>query len=137
MAEFLITNYKKYKQVILYLFFGGVTTVQNILTYYIFTHLLGINNMVSNIIAWVLSVLIAYITNKVYVFESKSTGRRHLIKEMSLFFYYRLLSGLIDLSIMFVFVNVLHYNDIVIKIISNVVVIIANFVFSKLLIFKK
>ena len=137
MAEFIQTNYKKYKQVILYLFFGGVTTVQNILTYYIFAHLLGVNNMVSTVIAWFFSVLIAYVTNKIYVFESKSTGRKHLVKEMFLFFYYRFLSGLIDLTIMFVFVNMLHFNDIVIKIISNVVVIIANFVFSKLLIFKK
>lgn len=126
--------YKKYKMPILYLIFGGLTTLLNIGTYLFFYHLIKIGNVPSNIIAWIAGVIFAFITNKIYVFESKS---KSIFYELATFLACRLGTGLIDLGIMFVTVDILFWNATLMKIISNVIVIILNFVFSKLIVFKK
>ena len=126
--------YKKYKMLILYLIFGGLTTLLNIGTYLFFYHLVKIGNVPSNIIAWIAGVIFAFITNKIYVFESKS---KSIFYEITTFLACRLGTGLIDLGIMFVTVDILIWNATLMKIISNVIVIILNFVFSKLIVFKK
>lgn len=128
--------FNKYKEMILYLFFGGCTTLVNIIAYYICSKI-GIGTAVSTVIAWVLSVLFAYITNRKYVFESKAIGFLTIIKETANFFFCRLATGLLDLAIMVVFVDLLHFNGMTIKILSNIIVIILNYVASKLLIFRK
>lgn len=129
-----IEIYKKYKMPILYLIFGGLTTLLNIITYLFFYHILKLNNVPSNIIAWIVSVIFAFITNKIYVFESKS---KSLFYELTTFLACRLGTGVLDLGIMFVTVDILKWNDFIMKVISNVIVIVLNFIFSKLIIFKK
>lgn len=133
----LIKLFKKYKETILYLVFGGLTTVINLLVYAITTKIFGINYLVCTVIAWILAVIFAYITNKLYVFESKSFKKEVIVKEVTSFFLARLLSLFIDMLIMYVFVSIFKFNDMVIKIISNIVVIIVNYVLSKFIIFKK
>ena len=128
--------FNKYKEMILYLIFGGGTTVVNIVAYYISSRI-GVGTAVSTVIAWVLSVLFAYVTNRKYVFDSKATGLVPILKETASFFLCRLATGLLDLVIMVVFVDLLHFNDMIMKILSNVIVIVINYVASKLLIFKK
>ena len=137
MKEKLIDLWKKYKELVLYLVFGVGTTVINIIAYYVCAHPLRINTVVSTCVAWVLSVLFAYVTNKIWVFESKGTDVGVIIKEIVSFFSCRLLTGFLDVALMFVFVDVLSFNDMWMKIISNVIVIVLNYVASKLLIFKK
>lgn len=137
MKEKIIDLWKKYKELVLYLFFGVGTTVINIMAYYVCAHPLRINTVASTCVAWILSVLFAYITNKIWVFESKSTDVGVIIKEIVSFFSCRLLTGFLDVALMFVFVDVLSFNDMWMKIISNVIVIVLNYVASKLLIFKK
>lgn len=127
----------KYKELISYGIFGVLTTVINIAVYTVCYNLLGISNVVSNVIAWILSVLFAYVTNKIWVFESKSTEWKVLIYEMCSFFGCRLATGLLDLAIMYVTVDKLALNSTLMKCVSNVIVIIANYIFSKLVIFKK
>ncbi|MCI5874666.1 MAG: GtrA family protein [Roseburia sp.] len=127
----------KYKELISYGIFGVLTTVINIAVYTVCYNLLGISNVVSNVIAWILSVLFAYVTNKIWVFESKSTEWKVLIYEMGSFFGCRLATGLLDLAIMYVTVDKLALNSTLMKCVSNVIVIIANYIFSKLVIFKK
>lgn len=127
----------KYKELISYGIFGVLTTVINIVVYTVCYNLLGISNVVSNVIAWILSVLFAYVTNKIWVFESKSTEWKVLIYEMGSFFGCRLATGLLDLAIMYVTVDKLALNSTLMKCVSNVIVIIANYIFSKLVIFKK
>ena len=83
-----------------------------------------------------ISVLFAYITNKLWVFESRSFNKQVLSHEIPTFFGARLLSGLIDLGIMFVFVDIMFFPAMVVKIISNVFVVIFNYIASKLVIFK-
>ena len=126
--------YKKYKMPILYLIFGGLTTLINIVAYFVCYNLLEISNVTSNIIAWVVAVFFAFVTNKVYVFESKS---KSILYELSTFLACRLGTGVLDLGIMYFTVDILKWNALLMKIISNVIVIVLNFVFSKMIIFKK
>lgn len=137
MKDDIIKLFNKYKEVILYCVFGGLTTLINIITYFVFSRFLGINYLISNVIAWIVSVLFAYITNKLFVFESKNIELKYVIKELTAFVSCRLLSGVLDIIIMYVFVNILGFNDFIIKIIANVLVIILNYIFSKLMIFKE
>ncbi len=125
----------KYKEVILYLIFGILTTLINIVTYYLCDKI-GLSTAVSTVIAWVLSVLFAFITNKIFVFASKTYDLKKLFKEIISFFTMRVLTGILDLVIMIVFVDILHLNGLLIKILSNIIVIILNYVFSKVLVFK-
>ena len=97
----------------------------------------GISNVVSTVIAWVLAVLFAYITNKLWVFESKSFERKVLAKEIPAFFGCRLATGVLDVVVMYMAVDVMYSNGTVWKIISNILVIIINYVASKLVIFKR
>ena len=128
---------KKYKSIILYLVFGALTTLINIATYAIFAKVLNINYLISNVIAWILAVIVAYITNKLYVFESKSFEKNVLVKEVISFFIARLFSLGVDMSFMYITIGILKYNDILMKVLSNIIVIILNYVFSKFIIFKK
>lgn len=133
----LKTIYEKHKEMILYLFFGGLTTLVNIVVYWIFVNLLHVDYLVSNMVAWLLSVLFAYITNKTYVFQSKSIGFLPIMREFSAFVSCRLFSGLIDMGIMYLGISIFGFYDLLIKILSNVIVVILNYVFSKLFIFRK
>jgi putative flippase GtrA len=95
--------------------------------------MLGINYLVSNAIAWFLSVLFAYITNRIWVFESKSPN---ILKEMSLFFGGRIFSGVVDMLLMYTFIDLLVLDSTISKIIVQIIVIILNYIFSKLIVFK-
>lgn len=128
--------YNKYREVLLYLLFGGLTTLVNIVAFYILRKV-SVGLQISNVIAWFLSVLFAFITNKLFVFESKNNSRKEDFKEMISFFGFRALSLLFDMGFMHVLVSVLNINELFSKILSNVLVIILNYVFSKLFIFKK
>lgn len=128
--------YLKYKVQINYVVFGVVTTAVNVAVYYIFYNKLYVGNIASTIIAWLLSVITAYITNKIWVFESKSFKPAVLLKEMGSFFACRFLTGVFDVGIMWLGVDLLHFNSTVIKILSNVIVIVLNYIVSKLIIFK-
>lgn len=137
MKEFLMKYYLKYKGPILYIFFGGITTFINIITYYLSYNVLNIENVPSTVIAWIFSVIFAFITNKIWVFESKSWEKSIAIKELISFVSVRLLTGLVDVAIMYIGVDLLNYNGILMKIISNLFVLVSNYIGSKLFIFKK
>lgn len=127
---------KKYKEIIMYLIFGVLTTLVNIVSFYIMDKC-NINLYVNNTIAWILSVLFAYITNKLFVFESKSLEPKVVIKEGLSFFGFRLISYFMDMLCIFIMVDIFSINKMISKIVGNVIVIIANYIFSKLFIFKK
>lgn len=130
----MFSLYKKYKEIIMYLIFGILTTVVNIVVYFIASNVLNINYLISNATAWFLSVLFAYVTNKLYVFESSS---KEFIKEIVAFFSSRLATGILDMFLMWLFVTVASLNDVVVKIFVNILVIIMNYIFSKLFVFRK
>ena len=121
------------RELILYVVFGAFTFFVNLISYFFFANMLGINYLVSNAIAWFLSVLFAYITNRIWVFESKSP---HILKEMSLFFGGRIFSGVVDTVLMYLFIDVLVLGNTFSKIVVQIIVIVLNYVFSKLIVFK-
>lgn len=127
----------KYKDVILYLVFGVFTTVVNIVVYWVAVHVLGTSVMVGTVAAWALAVFFAYVTNRSMVFHSAASGASEIVKEITSFFACRLGTGVVDWVIMFVFVTVLHFNDMIVKIVANFIVIVLNYVLSKFVIFKK
>ena len=127
----------KYKDVILYLVFGVFTTVVNIVSYWVCAHVFGMSVMASTVIAWALAVFFAYVTNRTMVFHSSATEKGEILKEIGSFFACRLGTGVVDWVIMFVFVNVLHFNDMIVKIAANFIVIVLNYVLSKFVIFKR
>ncbi|MBQ4226840.1 MAG: GtrA family protein [Clostridia bacterium] len=127
----------KYKEQILYVFFGGLTTMINWGAYALCYNVLGVSNVPSVIIAWILGVAFAFVTNKIWVFESRSFDTKTVLRELWTFVAARLATGLLDLGIMYLAVDVLGGNGNVWKLISNVVVIILNYVFSKLIVFRK
>lgn len=127
----------QYKEIVLYVFFGGLTTLVNFVVYLGLKNLFGVPMVASNIIAWVVSVLFAYVTNKIYVFESKDTSPRAILRELFSFVAARIFSGVVDTGMLVILVDYCHMNDLVVKIMAQVVVIVLNYVFSKLWIFKK
>jgi putative flippase GtrA len=127
---------EKYKDVIPYAVFGVLTTLVNIGSYWVMAHPIGMPVMISTVIAWILSVLFAYLTNRKWVFHSEASNTKAIIHEMIMFFSARLTTGVIDWGSMFVFVDLFRMNDVVIKTLANVVVIILNYVASKFLIFR-
>ena len=134
--EKLAALFEKYKDVIPYGIFGVLTTLVNIVSYWIFAHPFGCNTLVSTVIAWVLSVLFAYFTNRKWVFHSQAHGAKEIISELVSFFACRLGTGVLDTGCMVLFVDILHMNDVVIKVLANVLVIVLNYVASKWLIFR-
>ena len=128
---------EKYRGLILYVVFGVLTTAINIAVYALCYRVLRLPNVPSNVIAWILAVLFAFVTNKLYVFESKSLERGTVARELASFVGARLATGLLDLAVMFVGVDLLHGPDLVFKVGSNVIVIILNYVLSKLVVFRK
>lgn len=127
------------KEVIMYLIFGVLTTVVSLLVYYgcIYTFLNPENAVqlqIANIISWIAGVAFAYITNRKFVFESNEANQ---LKEISKFVTSRLATLFLDMIIMFIGVTCLHGNDKIVKLISQVLVIIGNYIFSKLFVFKK
>ncbi len=129
--------YIKYKEIANYLIFGVLSTVVNFVTYYITARIFGIDEVVSSGISWFCSVLFAYITNKIFVFESKTHGIIEFIKEMVSFFLARIVSGVLcDVGTFALMVKVLNINDIIAKFVTQVMVVIVNYIFSKLIIFR-
>lgn len=129
--------YKKYKDIIPYLFFGVCTTIVNVAVYWVAVYILHMPVMAGTLSAWFLAVLFAYITNRKWVFGSEANGLKEVWKEGTSFFACRLLTGIVDWACMFIFVNILALNDVVIKFLANVLVIVLNYVASKLIIFRK
>ena len=130
-------KFKLTKELVLYVVFGALTTVVSFVSYYACNTMLGIHYLASNIVSWILAVLFAYITNKLFVFESKGLSKKELAREFFAFIAARLVSlGMEELGL-WLMIGTLHWNENLAKMIMQVVVVIANYVFSKLLIFKK
>ena len=123
------------KELFLYLVMGAATTLVNFICYFLLK--LVLSPALSTIIAWFVSVLFAYITNSKWVFNSQAKTFKEHFKELLSFFAARILSGIFDIGATVVFIEKLHFNDLFVKIVINVIVIVFNYVASKLVIFKK
>lgn len=128
--------WERYKDIIPYGIFGILTTIVNIAVYWLCAHPAGLSVMISTVLAWIFSVLFAYITNRKWVFHSEAGTREEVWKEMASFFSCRLATGVLDWLCMFIFADLCGWNDVVIKCMANVLVIVLNYVASKLVIFR-
>ena len=137
IRELIVGLYERFHELFWYGIFGVITTIVNIVAFWLFSDVLGVHYMVSNVIAWVIAVAVAYVTNKLWVFESKSWARSVWIQECIGFVTARLATGLLDMGTMYVMISVIGVPKMWAKLVSNVIVIIGNYVLSKLLVFRK
>ena len=127
---------QKYRELILYVIFGILTTVCNFVVYFMATRLFYLSIEIANILGWFLSVLFAYVTNRQYVFQSEECGKS-IIRELLSFYGSRLFTGLLDFGGMWLFADYLKFNDMITKVVLNVIIIVLNFILSKFLVFQK
>ena len=125
---------KNNKEIILYILFGVLTTFVNITTFLLFETLL--NYKVANIIAFIISIYFAYITNKLYVFKSRKTASKYVMLELINFFISRIVTFLIDILLMILLVEILDINSLQSKFFVNIIVIVLNYIISKRVVFK-
>ena len=129
--------WNQYKELILYVIFGGCTTLINIVVYFVCRRWLWMAVVPADVMAWFLSVVFAYVTNKLFVFESKSWQTKLVLKEVAEFFAARVFSLGVDVALLYMTVELLGWWEMPMKITANVVVIIINYIFSKWIIFNK
>lgn len=142
--------YIKNKSVLLYLFFGGLTTLVSILTFWlaelfirsdfnvsIFGSMYNTKVVLSNAISWICAVLFAFFTNRIWVFNSPTDSWTGFFKQMTAFFGGRFATFLLETAILVVFVSILNFNEMLMKIIAQLVVLVSNYVISKLIVFRK
>lgn len=137
MTIWIYKMWDKYKDIFWYGFFGGLTTIVNIIIFYLFSDVLSLHYMIANTIAWIVAVLFAYVTNRTWVFKSKVKGVKAVFKELLIFMWFRLLSLGMEMVILFVMIDLLGIKEMITKLVTQIVVIVANYIFSKWIIFKK
>jgi putative flippase GtrA len=128
---------QKYYDILVYLIFGVLTTAVNYIVYLPCYNLLGLSATISNMIAWVVAVAFAYLTNKPFVFRSHDWSAKTVVPELTKFVGSRIFSGALETGIIFVTVDCLLWNGNIMKLITSVLVVILNYVASKLLVFRK
>ncbi len=128
---------KKNRDVLSYLIFGVLTTVVNYAVYLPVYNLLHLSAAVSNMLSWVVAVAFAYLTNKPFVFQSHDWSRKTVVPELTKFVSCRIASGAMETGILFLTVDLLHWNGNVWKLVTQVLVVVLNYVASKLLVFRK
>ena len=128
---------KKHWDILSYLFFGGLTTVVNFLVYFPLFRWLNLSATVSNIIAWVVAVAFAYVTNKPFVFKSNDWSMKTVIPELGKFVGCRIGSGLFETALLALTVDFLAWNGTWMKIVAAVIVVILNYIASRFLVFRK
>ena len=141
---------KKHKELILYVIFGGLTTLVNYVVYFL-CKAVGLSYSPATVVAWLVAVGFAYVVNRVWVFESKSCGVRAVFREIILFVGARLFSLVLELGVMFVGMDLLHagrwvvalssaalpLGEFLTKTVAQILVVLSNYIFSKLVIFRK
>ena len=127
----------KYYDILAYLVFGVLTTVVNYLVYLPCYNLMEMSAAVSNVIAWAVAVAFAYLTNKPFVFRSHDWSAKTVVPELTKFVGSRIASGALETGIIFLTVDLLAWNGNVMKLVTSVIVVVLNYIASKLLVFRK
>lgn len=127
--------YQKYKEQLLYLFFGALTTVVSLGSFALFTKVIPCDELVANVISWFLAVLFAFLTNRTWVFQSDGSDR--FAKQMLSFYLGRVATLLMEEALLLIFVKWLLWDAMLVKLAAQILIVIANYVISKLFIFKK
>ena len=136
MIEKIKELYAKHKEIIVYVIFGVLTTAVDFATYILLTRLFSMNEDASNVIAQIVAIIFAFFTNKLYVFNDKSMKMRDVLSQFAKFASVRLVTLVLNSGLFFV-MNKMGINDIITKAVVSVIVIILNYIFSKLIVFRK
>jgi len=137
MNDRIIAFLRRHYDMLAYLVFGVLTTVVNFLVYFPCYNLLGLPAVVSNLIAWVAAVAFAYLTNKPFVFRSNDWSAKTVIPELTKFVGCRVASGAAESGIILLTVDILMWNGNIWKIVTSVLVVVLNYIGSKLIVFRK
>lgn len=135
MIKKIMDLYDNYQEMVNYIFFGGLTTLVNIVVFFLLDTGLGWPYLIANAVAIVVSILFAYVTNKIWVFQSKTENFQETFYEFTKFIGFRLLSGLADMAAMWVLVDLLIIDSSISKLLTQFIVVVLNYVFSKFFIF--
>lgn len=127
---------KSHADLVAYAVFGVLTTVVNVVSYWVCSHLLGMPTVPASVVAWIASVAFAFVTNRRWVFHSEAVGARAVALEAVSFFASRFATGVVDWAGMWLLVDVLRLPDVPVKILVNIIVIVLNYVASKLIVFR-
>ena len=137
MIKNCLNLYKKYEEIINYIVVGGVTTIISILSYYLFRIILSsntnLNVQISTVFSWIVAVTFAYFANRIFVFKSNNSRITEAVK----FVTSRIMSLLIEMLVMFILTSVVKINDKVAKVLVQFIIVILNYLFSKIFVFKK
>lgn len=137
ILRFFNPFYKKYKEMLLYLFFGGLSFIVSIATYALFNVGMNINELIANVLSWIITVMFAFLTNRVWVFQSPTNGVAEFVKQMFVFYSGRVITLVVEEVILLVFITWLGCNSMLVKVVAQVIVILLNYVISKLVVFRK
>ena len=129
--------YEKHKEGLLYLFFGGLAFFLSLILFWIFHIALNINELIANIWVWILCVIFAFTTNRLWVFNAKTSSFLELLKQLFLFFAGRMATLAAEEAMIFIFITRLGFNSMLIKLIAQTAVIILNYFISKYMIFRR
>ena len=127
--------YHAHREALLYLFFGGLTFLVSIASYAAFIRYFKADALIANVFSWILAVSFAYITNRTWVFQSTATDRSSVVREMGKFFSGRIATLVVEEIILLIFIKWLHFDSMIVKVVAQVVVILLNYVISKLWVF--
>lgn len=135
--DLMIKIYRKHKEAVDYLFWGGVAFFLSMVLFYLFANVMNIYEQLANILTWIICVIFTYLTNRTFVFCSKVKGFKNVFKECKDFVTARLLTLVMENAILFVMIDLLSINNMISKLVGQFVVIVSNYFLSKLWIFKK
>ena len=129
--------YKKNKEVLMYLLFGGLTSVVGVVSFGIFHLTFGMDELIANVISWIFAVTFAFVTNRVWVFHAATDSVADFVKQMFAFYGGRVLTLVIEELMILLFIKLLQWPSMSVKVAAQVVVIVLNYVISKLFVFRK
>lgn len=129
--------YNRRKDIVLYLFFGGLTTAVALVSFAIPIFIFGINEMIANTISWILAVAFAFFTNRIYVFNSPTKKVSDFLAQLFSFYGGRLFSFGVEMLIIYIFITRLSYNQMIVKILASILILTLNYIISKWIVFRK
>jgi len=129
--------YEKRRDIVLYIFFGGLTTVVSFFTFWLFADGFSLDVFIANTISWVLAVAFAFFTNRIWVFEAPTTNKKDFLVQLILFYGGRLLSFAFEMAVLFIFIKQLGLNKLIVKLLATIIVLILNYIISKVIVFRK
>lgn len=135
--NWICSTYHKYQEAIDYLFWGGVAFVLSMVLFYIFANVMMIEEQIANVITWIICVIFTYLTNRTFVFRSKTKGIKAITKEFTEFTSARLATLILENIVLFICIDLLLWHNMIAKLIGQFLVIVSNYVLSKVWIFKK